>query len=164
MSLPASTSSICAGGGAVLRQLDLPFSVWASGPPPHVLQAFTAQAARFTDVLTRAAPADLHGAAFRCEVWLVKDVAPGTARRSEVMADAASRRIRLRPDRVEARTFVAVDRAGVTCTALLERGETEVQRSVAFPGAGKHPGGGIPSALDQLVTAMLGVTIPARKG
>jgi len=121
-------------------------------------------AGTFSGLLTGLAPAELHGAGFRCESWLVEDGAPGTARRSEVMADAMARRIRLRPDRVEARTFMAVDRAGVTYMATLERGESEVHRSVTFPGAGKRPQGTIPSALDQLVTATLGVTIPQRKG
>lgn len=66
---------------------------------------------------------------------------------------------------MESRCFYAVDRAGITYSAMQARGETEVKRSAHYPKPGR-PGisGIIPDALDKLVTALLGVQIPVRSG
>jgi hypothetical protein len=110
------------------------------------------------------APEGLHGAAFRCEAWEISGGKPGTAQRSEAIADSMAHRIHERPDRKETRAMYAVDRAGITYAAVQRRGEAEVRRSIAFPGAGGGFAGTIPLALDKIVTAVLGVTIPDRKG
>lgn len=88
---------------------------------------------------------------------------PGTRRRSEVSAASMARQLHVHPDRVECRCMYGVDRAGITYSATRARGEPQVRRSVSYPKPGS-PGftGIIPSALDRLVTALLGVELPAR--
>jgi hypothetical protein len=68
------------------------------------------------------------------------------------------------PDRVEARSIWCVDRAGITYTVFQRRAlEAEITRSVSYPKAGDRGfTGAVPAALDRLVTAMLGVTLPTR--
>jgi hypothetical protein len=117
----------------------------------------------FGPLLQAHAPEGLHGAAFRCESWMVAEGAPGTPETDGIRADARAHRLHMRPDRIEARTMLAVDRAGITYSAAQVRGQDDVRTSVTYPGPGK-PGvsGTVPSALDAIVTALLGVGIPAR--
>ena len=80
------------------------------------------------------------------------------------MADCMAHRIERRSDAKEIRSIYAVDRAGITYAAVQRRGEDDVRRSIAYPGAGSGFSGTIPRALDQIVTAVLGVAMPGRKG
>lgn len=148
----------------VLRKLDLPDAIWATDRPPYVLARIAAQAEQFTGLLAALAPEGMHGAALRCETWMASGGEPGTEQRSEVMADAMAHKIRLRPDRVECRSIWAVDRAGVTYSAVIRRGEARVHRSISYPDAADQLRGTIPAALDRLVSGLTGVTLPARKG
>jgi hypothetical protein len=151
------------GGGCVLRPLPVPDGIWARDRPPRVLSAMASGLGDFSGLLQRVAPEGLHGAAFRCEAWCVTGGKPGSARAAEVTAASRARLLHLHPDRVEARNMFAVDRAGITYSAMQARGDAEVRTQVHYP----RPGGPaitgtIPAALDRLVTALLGVSIPAR--
>lgn len=151
-----------AGGEPVLRSLLLPEEVWALDRPPAVLARLASGAAEFTRLLSAVAPEGLHGAAFRCESWTVAEPPPGTAERSELEADAHAHRLHLRPDRVEARSMWAVDRAGTTYGAVMRRDlDAEPQVRVSYPGPGRRIRGNIPRSLERLVSAMLAVTMPA---
>jgi hypothetical protein len=117
----------------------------------------------FSALLQAAAPEGLHGAAFRCEAWAVAGGKPGTERASEVMAASMARKLHLHPDRVESRCVYAVDRAGTTYSVMQARGEDEVKRAVSYRKPGRAEVSGIiPCALDRIVTAVLGVDLPAR--
>jgi hypothetical protein len=131
--------------------------------PPRVLARLADGAGEFSGLFRAVAPEGLHGAAFRCEAWAVDAGKPGTERYSETTAASMARQLHVHPDRVESRCMYAVDRAGITYSAMQARGEAEVKRSVTYPKPGK-PGfsGIIPNALDRLVTALLGVELPAR--
>jgi len=117
----------------------------------------------FSGLLSSVAPEGLHGAGFRCEAWAVTGAKAGTRREREVTAAARARRLHVHPDRIESRCMYAVDRAGITYSAMQARGESEVKRSVSYPRAGE-PGfsGIIPDALDRLVMGLLGVELAAR--
>lgn len=116
----------------------------------------------FTGLLRQAAPEGLHGAAFRCETWIVAEPAPGTAERSEVMADQLAHRLHQRADRQEARSMWAVDRAGIIYGAVQRRDiDAEPHKQLTYPGPGRRPSGTIPEALQRLVTATLGMGAPA---
>ncbi len=147
-----------------ISALLLPDEMWSADRPPAVLARFAAISTSHSSLLASVAPEGLHGAAFRCEAWEIDAGKPGTARRSEALADSMAHRIEQRPDAKEIRSIYAVDRAGITYAAVQRRGEDDVRRSIAYPGAGSGFSGTIPCALDQIVTAVLGVAMPGRKG
>jgi hypothetical protein len=153
------------GGRGRVSELPLPEAIWSVDRPPLVL-ARCAEAlggGRVSDLLQRVALEGLHGAAFRCEAWEVDGGRPGTAQRSEAMAEQHAGRLHLHPGRREIRSLYAVDRAGITYAAVQRRGEEEVRRSVVYPKPGGDSfTGTIPSALDRIVTGMLGVSMPPR--
>src|SRR5580765_4334 len=105
------------GGGVELRPV--PDAVWALDRPPAMLDRMSRVTGECSPLLQAAAPEGLHGAVFRCEVWSVEGGAPGTAERSELVSDSRAHRLHLRPDKVEARSAWAVDRAGITYGAML---------------------------------------------
>jgi hypothetical protein len=114
-------------------------------------------------LLQAAAPEGLHGAVFRCEAWSVEGGAPGTAERSELVSDSRAHRLHLRPDKVEARSAWAVDRAGITYGAMLTRGEREAKLQVHYPKAGRSTiTGSVPESLGRIVAGVLGVTFAGR--
>jgi hypothetical protein len=136
------------------RHLCVPDAVWASGPPTSVLSAMADCFGEISDLLP-AAPGALHGAAFYTETWTVDAAAPGTAERSEVMADAMAHRVHTRSDRVEARAMWAVDRAGIIYGALQRRDVDKAPRTiVTYPGPGRRIAGEVPKALERMVAAM----------
>jgi hypothetical protein len=158
------------GGRGHLGQIPVPDYVWASGPPALVLESLAEASASRAELLQMAAPGELHGIGFFTEIWMA------TARAgSEADADlrrrvkAAGGRVSKLPEqeRVEARAIWAVDRAGITYSVMQVRGEDEVQRAVSYPKAGQpaleKTSGTVPDALDKLVTAFLGVPLPARE-
>jgi hypothetical protein len=149
------------GGRARLAPLPLPDHIW-SGSPPQVLLAMADQADFFAPLLQTAAGPGLYGAAFRCEVWGVSAAASDPAAVRQMTEDGNARRIHARPDRVELRQIWAVDRARVTYVASQERGSDEVETAVHIPEPGMDHTGNIPTALDRLVSAFLGVTMPGR--
>lgn len=145
------------------RPVPVPDALWAAGTPPRVLARMADGLGEFSSLLSAAAPEGLHGAAFRCEAWAVESGKPGTERESEVSAASLARKLHLHPDRVESRCVYAVDRAGITYSAMQARGEDEVRRAVSYPKPGRPELDGIiPEALDRLVTALLGVELPLR--
>ncbi len=151
------------GGRCRASQLDLPEAYWDAAPPAQVLRALAEGMGEFSGLLQSVAPEGLHGAALRCEMWEVDAGRPGSARFAGARAAARARELSRHPDRVEVRSMWAVDRAGISYDATLARGASEARRSASYPKPGV-PGyvGVIPEALDRLVTALLGVSLPAR--
>jgi hypothetical protein len=125
------------------------------------------------------APADdqageLHGMAFRHEGWGLLptggsfngtegfDLATAAGRLA--MHDALEHRVYTRPDRIEVRIMVAVDRAGITYHAIQRRGDEQAERLIMFPGADPdepHVTGLVVESLDRMVTQLTGV--PAQR-
>lgn len=150
------------GGQPRLSQIPLPEVIWTAARPPAVLAAMSNGLGDFRDLLQAAAPEGLHGAAFYCELWMARTT-PGTAEHSEMAVAARKHEIHKQPGRIEARSMWAVDRAGITYCAEQQRGDG-VQSHVMYPKpGGPRVTGAIPAALDRIVTAMLGVTLPERK-
>ena len=151
------------GGRCRPSPLPLPGEIWAMDAPPRVLARLAGGSREFSGLLQAAAPEGLFGAAFRCEAWAVTGGKPGSERDREVTAASRARRLHVHPDRVESRCMYAVDRAGTTYAAMVARGEARVKRSVSYRKPGRPDFAGIiPDALDRLVTAVLGVELPAR--
>lgn len=148
------------GGEPRLRDLEFPDEWWAADRPPVVLDAVSRCWGEYGDLLARAAPGSLHGAAFRSETWRVATSPPGSPGYAEAERLARAHRLREHPDKVEERTIWAVDRAGITYGAVLERGASQARGQVSYPGPGrKGITGTIPEALERIVAAVLGVTI-----
>jgi hypothetical protein len=161
---PAVLPVYLSGGRCHLGRLALPAEIWMTGPPAGVLGAIADAAYTEAFMLQLLAPGELHGAAFFTEMWMATAPA-GTPEAEDLTrrAKAAEWRVSTMPDRVEARSIWAVDRAGITYTALQVRGSDEIRRAVSYPKAGEEGfTGAVPAALDKLVTAFLGVTLPAR--
>lgn len=163
--LPAVFTVYYKGGRGHLRRVPLPGMIWATGPTSRVLERIAdATETGGMDALRATAEAGLYGAAFFTEIWMAS--APeGTAEEADLLARgrAAGGRVSKLADRVETRSIYAVDRAGITYTALQAWGSAEVQRDVSYPKAGQPAGGAVPAALDRLVKAFLGVSLPDRR-
>ncbi len=151
------------GGKCRASALPVPDAIWATDAPPRVLARMADGLGEFPGLLSSVAPEGLHGAAFRCEAWAVSGGKPGSRREREVTAASRARQLHVHPDRVESRCMYAVDRAGITYSAMLARGQRQVKPSVSYPKPGE-PGfsGIIPNALDRLVMSLLGVELAAR--
>jgi hypothetical protein len=151
------------GGESRASALPLPDVIWTMDAPPRVLSRLADGAGEFSGLLSSVAPEGLHGAAFRCEAWVVEAGKPGTERYSEATAASMARRLDTHPDRVESRCMYGVDRAGTTYSATQARGQDEVRQSVSYRKPGRPDFSGIiPNALDRLVMAVLEVDLPSR--
>lgn len=134
---------------------------WSLAPPAAVLSGLADGCAEYAGPLQRSAPDGLHGAAFYSEIWTVMHRPDDTAGIARSTEDARAHRIHERPDRVEARTMWAVDRAGTVYAALLRRGIDDVPLTqVEYPGPGRTIKGSIPASLERIVSAVLAVTMP----
>ena len=134
---------------------------WLLGPPAMVLAAIADGCSEFRDPLRKSAPEALHGAAFYSESWLTTHRLDDTEGIARAKADARAHRIHARPDRTEARTLWAVDRAGTVYAAVLRRGaDREPRTQVEYPGPGRTIRGDVPAALERIVSAVLAVTLP----
>lgn len=152
-------------GKCHVRRQPVPDAVWASGPPPHVLSAMADCLGEVSVTLQQIAPEALYGAAFYTEAWTVMQPEAGTAERSEVMADAMAHRVHTRPDRVEARTMCAVDRAGIVYGVLQRRDLDKTPGvTVTYPKPGRRTAGEVPKALERMVAAMLAEAMPDHRG
>lgn len=150
-------------GKCHVRPISIPDSLWASDAPPRILEGIADCLGEFSWLFQPAAPGELHGAAFRCEMWEVRGDPADAAGFARAEADARARRLYTRPDRVETRSIWAVDRAGITYDVTIERVTGEVRRQARWPKPGVPAiTGAVPDALDKLVTALLGVEMPAR--
>ena len=150
------------GGQPSLGIIPLPDEIWASGPPAQVLLTIAELAAGDARLFQAVAPAGLYGAAFRCEAWGIHAPAGDDAALRKMVEDGNARRVHERPDRVEVRQIWAVDRARTTYMASQERGSGEVLTDIRRPEPGMDHTGDIFEGLDRLVSAFLGVTLPAR--
>jgi hypothetical protein len=166
---PALHTVYYRGGEAVIGQVPVPDEVWASGPPAQVLASLASSVTRsplHTGLLRALAPEYLHGIAFFSEVWVVE----ARARTPEgddlhKRASAVGYRVGKLPERREARSIICVDRAGVTYSVMQLRGEDDIMRDMTYPKPGSPPPattGTVPEALDKMVTAFTGVTLPVR--
>lgn len=151
------------GGQPRLGPIPLPDAIWASGPPAQVLLALAdGMDGEFARLLQSAAPAGLHGAAFRTEAWMIHAPAGDDAALRKMVADGNARRVSQRPDRVEVRQIWAVDRARTTYMASQARGSSDVLTDVRRPERGMDHVGDIFTGLDGIVSAFLGVTMSER--
>jgi len=160
---PAVHPLYVTGGACRLGRLQLPDAIWMTAPPAQVLAVLADCAGDYAGRLQAMAPGELHGVAFFTEIWMAS-ARYGSAEAEDLakLAEAAGGRVSTLPERVEARSIWAVDRAGITYTALQRRGEDEVIRDVWYPKAGQPFTGAVPRALGRMVTAFLGVTLPDR--
>jgi hypothetical protein len=151
------------GGKGHLGLLALPDSIWSTAPPAQVLAALADAGDACADLVRKVAPAELFGVAFFTEVWMASAAGTAAVEDLERRTRAVGGRVSELPDRVEARSMWAVDRAGTTYTAYQARGSDEVVRAVSYPKPGQPSWtGAVPAALDRLVTALLGVMMPDR--
>jgi hypothetical protein len=151
------------GGEGHLGRLPLPAAIWSSGPPAQILASLADAGGDCAGLLQRLVPPEFYGMAFFSEIWMVS--APeGTAEADDLLrrAEAAGGRVSQMPERVEARSMWAVDRAGTTYSAVRARGSDEVKRGLIYTKPGRSSAGTIPAALDRMVTAFLGVSMPDR--
>lgn len=160
---PALYTLYVDGGRARVAHLPFPEVVWSFGEPAAILASIADAGVDGAPALQSVAPAGLYGAAFRCEAWQVDGGKAGTEQRRQALADSHARRLSVRPDRVEIRCVYAVDRAGITYAAVQKRGDSDIQRSITYPKPGDGFAGTVPDALDRLVTAFLGVSMPERQ-
>lgn len=148
------------GGQPVLRPFELPDFVWALDWPPRVLVRMADGWEGVTELLSAVAPEGLHGAAFRHEMWMATGERD-SAKAAEHQAAAEAHLLHLHPDRVEARAMWAVDRAGTTYGVVLRRDlDRKPQTLVSYPGPQREIQGSLPRALERIVSAVLGVTMP----
>lgn len=149
-----------AGGRAQLRPVPVPDADWArQDRVTDLLERLAHAISRGGADQIRAAggpPADLAGAAFRTEAWMV---AGGG---DEVLAAARRRQLHAHPGRVEVRMMTAVDRAGLTYEVTQERLSGRVNAEVFRRADDRLTRGRVPGALDRIVAALLGVPIPER--
>jgi hypothetical protein len=140
-----------------LKLQRLPLEFWSVAPPPHVL-AMMARAWSFhAPLLSSVAPEGLHGAAFYCESWTVVEPPPGTAEKSELMADWHARRVYTRSDKVQARSIWAVDRDGIAYSAIQrDRLDMAPVAGVHDPRAGESLSGTVIEALGSIVSTLIG--------
>lgn len=156
---PAVFMCYLSGGAVSLRQLAIPPAVWPALPPPDVLAAIADAGQAGGGVLREAVPPGLHAVAFFGEVWRAEDDVA-------LLADRLGGSLESVPGRVEAREIWAVDRSGLTYNAWQVRGDSTVHQKVISPAPGPDPDelltGGVPAALDRLLTGLLGVSLSPR--
>ncbi len=148
-------------GRCRLMPVWVPDRIWMTGPPGEILARMAKAGMNIAGPLQSMATPDLYGAAFRCEMWQVHAALGDQGAVRKLVEDGNARRIWSRPDRIEVRQLCAVDRTRITYLATQPRGGdagTVIQR----PEPGLDHAGVIPEALDQLVSAFLGVTLPER--
>jgi hypothetical protein len=136
--------------------------VWG-GSPAEVLHTIAHALAMQTPAERPVPPGGaLYAVAFRCEAWTMPDAEPGTAQASENANDALRHRIRHRPDRIECRTFSAVDIEGVSYEVEQQRGQVPTM-AIGYPepGATRHTGS-VFEALDLILWGLTGATPPDR--
>jgi hypothetical protein len=151
-------------GRPKLRQVGIPDLTWQLDRPPAVLEIIAKMmaAGRY-----RSPWPDLHGVAVRHEGWKVELDQPSSpaalAKARRLHAQSLAHTLHTRPDRIEARMFYAVDRAGWTYQAELKRGQLRADRMAMPPGGDPTITGAVVDALDLMVATLLGVTLPPRK-
>jgi hypothetical protein len=143
-------------GQARLESAGIPDAAWGDRPA-HVLAALAAAAGG----PPRAKPG-LYAVAFRAEAFEFDHAEPGTERFAGLIRDSDAGVMESRPDRREIRGITAIDRTGLLYDVKVTRDTGEVRKGV-FPPDPQGHAGTIVNALDQLITAMLGVTMPERR-
>lgn len=146
--------------------------VWAAGldmRPPDAL-------AMIADMMVagnfRPKPDDpagaLHGMAFRHEGWWATQPGGFVVNSPEgrlAMHQGREHLVHTRPDRIEIRIVVAVDRAGITYQVIQPRDQAEPERLIMYPNRGKdqpQATGLVVESLDLMVAQLCGVPSPTR--
>ena len=143
-------------GHARVESAAIPDQAWGAQPDADLLAIATMATARGTAM----PKPGLHAIAFRGEAWCAQAQA-GTPQADELIRDTTARTIRDRPDGRKARSVIAVDRAGNTYEITVFRDTGETLREVR-PGPAHAAAGTVPDALDLLIRAYLGITLPER--
>lgn len=141
------------GGAGGLEACKLPLSAatW-SGPRPyvHLLTLASFGPPTMAD--------DIVAVAYHWEQWIVKTPMSDTAAIERGFADAAARQIRNRPDRTDARSVYAIDRARQLHAVFRVRGEPPSMAAGPDrdPGGYETLGGDIIDCLAALAAATMG--------
>jgi hypothetical protein len=144
-------------GQARLERAAVPEQAWGQQPEDDLLAIAAMAAAR-----AAASPKPgLHAIAFRGEAWCAEAQA-GTPQADELIRDTIARAIPGRPDGRAVRSVVAVDRDGITYEVMVFRDTGETRRAVRS-GPAHAATGTVPDALDLLIRAYLGITLPERR-
>ncbi len=144
-------------GQARLEKAPVPDWAWVPEPAAGLFALASSAAER---AAARPKPG-LHAVAFRGEAWLA-EAELGTPQAGELARDATARRVRYRADRREVRQVTAVDRGGSTYEVTLYRDTGETLTHVRAQGQVQAATGAVPDALDLLIRAYLGISLPPR--
>ncbi len=118
------------------------------GTPPFGLLSVYAQALSASPM---GWPYDVVAVAIATEAWSVMSKTGDIARQDQNMAAARDRMIHARPDRVEIRIIVSVDRDGEVRALQYARGEDEV---TLMSGGENALGGGVVDGLQAVLSAL----------
>lgn len=142
--------------GLTARKLPLSPGAWA-GPRPYVHLLTLASLGPPTIAASIAA------VAYHWEQWIVRTPMSDSAGIEQTYADAAARQIRNRPDRTDARSVYAVDRAGQLHAVFRVRGEPPSMAAGPDqePGGYQTLGGDVIGCLRALAAATMGQPLPA---
>jgi hypothetical protein len=146
-------------GKARLERAPVPDQAWGQQPTDDLLAIASLAAAR---AAVTPKPG-LHAIAFRGEAWCAEAQA-GTPQADQVIRDTTAGTIPHRPDSRQVRSVTAVDRDGSTYEITIFRDNGETRREVRSGPAQAHAATGtVPLALDLLIRAYLGITLPERR-
>lgn len=143
-----------------IRTLD---GTWGASPVETLL-ALAGSVGAWTAALHVTVKPGLHGAAFGSEAFEFLHADEGSPRFAELAAASADGSIEDRPDRIEIRSVVAVDRNIVTYNVKQARDGGAMRKATSRPGDGTEGHRGtVVNALDLMVRDLLGVPVPGRR-
>jgi hypothetical protein len=148
-------------GQCRLESAGVPDTVWGDRPA-HDLAALASATARLPGAGVRAKPG-LCAVAFRAEAFEFDNAEPGTVRFAQLVRDSDAGVTAGRADRREVRAITAIDRTGLIYDVKLTRGTGALRKDVFPPDPARGHVGTIVNALDMLITALLGVSMPERR-
>ncbi|MBF6333476.1 hypothetical protein [Nocardia transvalensis] len=146
-----------------MHPFPFPDGLFAAGPSTKILDLIAFALTHCPDQIRGEVPPALVGVAFYSEE--ASGVQPSVheveAQRDPMIAAAEADRIRMGADRIEVRLLTAVDRDGLRYFLQLKAGE--ITTHIASSGQTAHTlAAAVPEALDRILEALLGVTVPAR--
>jgi hypothetical protein len=148
-------------GQCRLESAGIPDTAWGVRPA-YDLAALAGAVAHAPGVGVRAKPG-LHAVAFRAEAFEFDGAEPGTERFTQLVRDSNAGMTASRPDRREVRAITAIDRAGLIYDVKLTRETGDIRKDVFPPDPVNGHVGTIVNALDLLITALLGTSMPERR-
>jgi hypothetical protein len=147
-------------GQCRLESAGIPGAAWGERPA-HDLAALADTAARTAGGI-RAKPG-LYAIAFRAESFEFDGAKPGTERFAQIVRDVNAGAAASRPDRREIRGITAIDRTVLIYDVKLTRDTGGLRKEVFPPDPVNGHAGTIVNALDLLISALLGVSMPERR-